>query len=201
MTGKIAGTMLVCCFILLTGCGKKPENNPTTFTKADSLTDFYLLLQDSMLRSWNMMMNDDNQKIVAMHNLLQELMLLSSESDEQYAAYKNQLDRLADMRYDRTSLAKPDIVEEYDFASNLLVNELVSLAESSPDFAYNRKMQQLVEHIRIADQRVNVFREEYDAVTARYNAFIQANQSYLADIAATDSMDVKPLFQMSSSSE
>ena len=61
--------------VILFNCGKKGEMHQTTFTRADSLTDLYLSLQDSMLQSWNIMINDDNQKIKAMHNLLHELMI------------------------------------------------------------------------------------------------------------------------------
>ncbi len=195
MTRSLIGILLFCALI---AC-KKENTSATshTFTKADSLTEFYLTLHDSMLRSWNIMTNDDNQKIAAMNSLLKELELTSGGNGA-FEDYKHQLDRLTEIRYDRMSLAKADIVEEYDFASNLLVSELISLAETNPDFPYNHKMQQLVDHIRIADQRVNLLREEYDAITARYNAFIRENHHYLTGIAPADSLDLRPLFQMSS---
>lgn len=196
MTCRIIGIVLFCALI---GCKKEPTSaTSTSFTKADSLTEFYLTLQDSMLRSWNIMTNDDNQKIAAMHSLLRELELAATGSNNSFDDYKHQIERLNEIRYDRSSLAQPDVVEEYDFASNLLVSELISLAETHPDFTYNHKMQQLVDQIRIADQRVNLLREEYDGITARYNAFIRENHGYLSDIAPADSLDVKPLFEMSS---
>jgi hypothetical protein len=198
MAGRIPGIIFFCSVVITMSCSKKTENIETTFTKGDSLTDFYLSLQDSMLRSWNIMINDDNQKVTAMHHLLHELMVSSSGADVEFKTYENQLTQLTELRYSRASLSEPDVVEEYDFASNVLVSELISRAESSPDFVYNRKMQELVDQIRIADQRVNLFREEYDAVTSRYNAFIQENQTYLIDFTWADSLDVKPLFQMTS---
>lgn len=196
MTRSIIGIAIFCALI---AC-RKDDTSATspTFTKADSLTEFYLTLQDSMLRSWNIMTNDDNQKIAAMHSLLKELELASAGGNESFEDFRHQLERLAEIRYDRMSLAKADVVEEYDFASNLLVSELISLAETNPDFPYSHKMQQLVDQIRIADQRVNLLRGDYDAITARYNAFIRENHRYLTDIAPADSLDLRPLFQMSS---
>jgi|SRR5688572_2171791 len=191
----IRAIFFFCSTVALINCGKRAEIDQPTFTKADSLTDLYLSLQDSMLLSWNLMINDDNQKIEAMHNLLHELMVTSIEPNELHA-YEEQLDQLVELRYDQKSLADEDLIEEYDFASNLLVTELISQAESKTEFAYNTTLQKLVEEIRIADQRVNIYRESYDAITSKYNAFLSANRTHLTEISMQDSLELKPLFQM-----
>ena len=180
--------------LLLLNCGKKVDLHPTTFTKADSLTDLYLSLQDSMLQSWNIMINDDNQKIKAMHNLLHELSITSSSTE--LHTYEEQLEHLRDLRFNQRSLAHEDIIEEYDLASNLLVTQLIGIAETRTEFAYNTTLQKLVEEIQVADRRVNLYRQEYDAVTKKYNSFLQANKNYLYEISEKDSLELKPLFQM-----
>ena len=197
MKTRASGIFCFCIGLLAINCGKR-ENvvYQTTFTKADSLTERYLSLQDSMLTSWNTMINDDNQKIKAMHNLLHELSVTSSDENNEYHAYEEQLNHLLQLRYDQYSLAEEDLIEEYDFASNLLVTELISQAESRPEFAYNTTLQKLVEQIRTADQRVNLYREEYDAITSRYNLFLKQNQASLNEVTQKDSIELKPLFQM-----
>ena len=193
----VAGLIISICGAVLMSCGEKTANGPdSTFTKADSVTDRYLAFQDSMLRSWNVMINDDNQKIKAMHNLLHELMITSSHQDDQLDAYEEQLEHLIDLRYNQKSMANEDLIEEYDFASNLLVTELISQAESKTEFAYNTTLQKLVEEIRIADQRVNLYREEYDAITFKYNTFLERNRNYISEITQKDSIEFRPLFQM-----
>ena len=197
MRTPISGFLILCSCILLMDCRKKTEINQTTFTKADSLTDLYLSLQDSMLQSWNIMINDDNQKIKAMHSLLHELMVTSADAnDELFSSYEEQLAHLIELRYNQMSMADEDIIEEYDFASNLLVTELISQAESKTEFAFNTTLQKLVEEIRIADQRVNLYREEYDNVTARYNTFLERNKNYLHEVNIGDSLVLRPLFHM-----
>lgn len=192
-----SGIFCFCIGMLVINCGKRDNVvYQTTFTKADSLTERYLSLQDSMLISWNIMINDDNQKIKAMHNLLHELSVTSSDENNEYHAYEEQLNHLLQLRYDQYSLAEEDLIEEYDFASNLLVTELISQAESRPEFAYNTTLQKLVEQIRTADQRVNLYREEYDAITSRYNIFLKKNRAYLDEVTQKDSLELKPLFQM-----
>jgi hypothetical protein len=197
MSVRLSGIFCFCMAMLNISCAKKEQIvYQTTFTKADSLTDLYLSLQDSMLTSWNIMINDDNQKIKAMHNLLHELIVTSSNENNEFQAYEEQLNHLLQLRYDQHSLANEDLIEEYDFASNLLVTELISQAESKPEFGYNTTLQKLVEQIRIADQRVNFYREEYDAIASRYNTFLQKNRIYLDEVTQKDSLELKPLFQM-----
>ena len=193
---RISGILFFCSGLVLFNCGEKAEITHPTFTKADSLTDLYLSLQDSVLQSWNIMINDDNQKIKAMHNLLHELMITSANQDDQLDAYEEQLVHLIELRYNQKSMANEDLIEEYDFASNLLVTELITQAESKTEFAYNPTLQKLVEEIRVADQRVNLYREEYDAITFKYNAFLERNRNYLGEITQKDSIELRPLFQM-----
>jgi hypothetical protein len=180
---------------LLTGCETKKRTAADDFTKADSLTETYLALQDTMLQVWNSMINDDNKKIKAMHRLIHDLSVLSTTNREELERLKDRLDRLADMRYDQNSISDPELVNEYDFASNALITELVSLAESQKEFLYNRTLQKLVDSIRAADQRVISYREDYDQIASRFNRFIERNQSLLQQLDSEE-FRKKPLFQM-----
>ena len=193
---RVSAILFFCSGFVLFNCGKKAETSHPTFTKVDSLTDLYLSLQDSVLQSWNIMINDDNQKIKAMHNLLHELMITSRGQDDQLRDYEERLDHLMELRYNQRSMANEDLIEEYDFASNLLVTELITQAESKTEFAYNTTLQKFVEEIRVADQRVNLYREAYDAITLKYNLFLQENRNYLTEITEEDSVELRPLFQM-----
>lgn len=185
-----------CCVVLM-NCGEKQNQAPqTAFTKEDSLTDRYLAFHDSILQSWNVMINDDNQKIKSMHNLLHELLITSTSDRDQLGKFEKQLDLLKQMRYNQHSMGDEEVVEEYDFASATLVTELVSLAESKPEFNYNTTLQKLVEDIRTADQRVNNYREDYDYVVMEYNRFLERNKTLLLEINPSDSMQEKYLFKM-----
>jgi septal ring factor EnvC (AmiA/AmiB activator) len=186
-----------CCIFLLGSCGKKQTTSEETrFTKEDSVTDRYLAFEDSILKSWNIMINDDNQKINAMHNLLHELMISHPEDRDNLAALEERLDQLKRMRYTQKSMSNADVIEEYDFASNSLVSELISLAESKKEFAYNTTLQKLVDDIRSADQRVDIYRLEYDSIVMAYNKFLERNQTFLKEVDAHAAPEKRPLFQM-----
>jgi hypothetical protein len=176
-------------------CDSKPKSTGAQFTKADSLTGRYLALQDSTLQVWNTMMHDENLKIKAMHQLLNELSSSNPEKHDELELYRERLEHLEGSRYDQNSIADTEIVVEYDFTSNSLVTELISLAESHDRFAYNNNLQKLVDDIRAADQRVSNYREEYDRTAEKYNNFLEDNRKWLQEIEK-DSLEKKPLFQM-----
>lgn len=176
----------------------RPERpvQDTMFTKQDSVVDFYLAYQDSILQAWNVMINDDNQKIKAMRSLLHELSVSNPDERQALDHFEERLNTLLDMRYDQRSIANKDMVEEYDFASNSLVGELLSEAETQPEFAYNTTLQNLAEEIRLADERVSNYRDDYDAIVHGYNLFLEQNKVYLSDIDPDSTLEKKPLFQM-----
>ena len=179
----------------ISGCEKKTVQE-TSFTKADSLTGTYLAYQDTLLQAWNSMIHDDNRKIKAMGHLLHELSVSTPEKRDELNVLLERLEHLGSMRYDQQTMSDTEVVSEYDFVSNSLVTELISLAESQREFAYNTTVQKLVDSIRAADQRVNIYREEYDAIASRFNAFLDRHQQTLSEIENDSSIVKKPLFQM-----
>jgi LemA family len=193
----VAGLVVSTCSIVVMSCGeKRADVSDASFTKADSLTDRYLAFQDSMLLSWNVMINDDNQKIRSMHNLLHELLVISTDERDQITKYEEQLEQLIKLRYTQKSMGNADVVEEYDFASTTLVRELISLAETTPEYQKNSTLQKLVDDIRLADERVINYREDYDMIVIGYNQFLDENKSYLEEANRNDTLEKKYLFQM-----
>ena len=175
---------------------KKQSAEETAFTKADSLTDTYLALQDSMLWAWNMMINDDNLKIKAMHGLVHHLMVSGSSDKDDLMALEQRLEQLTNLRYSQKTMANEDIVAEYDFASQSLISELTSMAESKIGLSSDSTLQKLIDEITLADQRVTTYREEYDSIAKDYNTFLDDNKDYLKDMDHSCSLDKKPLFGM-----
>lgn len=181
--------------LLLMACDKKRPSSDASFTRADSLTETYLALQDTMLQVWNTMIHDDNRKIRTMEHLLHELTISNPEKRKELHHFEEQLEALASMRYDQRSMSDAGLVIEYDFASNTLVKELISLAEAQREFAYNPTLQKLVDSIRAADQRVNNYRAEYDHIARTFNRFIERNRHTLEEID-DNHIAKRPLFQV-----
>jgi hypothetical protein len=183
--------------LLESACQSKPEEQSAAlFTEADSLTEILLNLQDSIVVTWNQMMNDDNAKIKAMHYLLHEIEIGGQIGPGEARAMQQRINQLKAARYHVTEITNSERVEEYDFASNSLVTELISRAEASPSYAYNSTMQKLVEQIRTAEQRVDNFRKQYDALAGNYNTVLSDLHHVHADSDNNISLKKKPLFQV-----
>jgi len=192
----------MCCAWGFCSCSKKEQVMVRpNFTKADSVMDTYLSLQDSIYKVWTVMINDDNQKISAMHNLLHELKLTNAEEQETIRSFEERLSQLSELRYTQKSMMEADVVGEYDFASNSMVTELTSLAEARTEFSYNTTLQKLVNDILAADQRVENYRAQYDLIATRFNEFLEKNKSILSDSGENKATEKKPLFQTTSETE
>jgi hypothetical protein len=183
--------------LILTGCNNpKTRDMATHFTRIDSLTEVYLNLQDSLHTAWNLMISDDNKKIKAMHNLLHELKISAQLDPEKAKSLEHRIEQLKRIRYTPKSMSNPDLVAEYDFASTSLVNELIALSEGHSAFAYNTTMQKLVDQIRKAEESIEHYRSDYDAIVVVYNRFIQENKDHMREIDHTSRVEKKPQFQM-----
>ncbi|MEQ8423651.1 MAG: hypothetical protein RIA63_03010 [Cyclobacteriaceae bacterium] len=186
------------CALLLSCNNQQSAQNKTSFTKVDSLTETYLLLQDSLLHAWNVIAWDEKEKTKAMHGLLKLMSKQEGIDEQQLHSLEQRLDQLDRIRFTQKSLANSYVIEEYDFATNSLVTEILSLAEADSELMKIETTQKLVDKIKLADQRVGDLRTEYDKVAIRYNHFIVKNKRYLDEIDKDCSGEKRALFHMTS---
>jgi hypothetical protein len=185
--------------ICLSACHRsQPKESATSFTKIDSLTESYLMLQDSLLHAWNVMVWDEQEKTKAMHSLLHLMHEQEGFDDQQLMTLEQRLGQLDRIRFTQKSLANSYVIEEYDFASNSLVSEILSLAEADSEFIENNDVQRLVDKVKIADQRVNDYRAAYDKVAISYNEFLEKYDNYLRDLDKDYAGEKRALFHMAS---
>lgn len=200
MAKSIVYTVLSLCLGCIISCSppKSKRQEQSAFTKVDSLTETYLSIQDSLLHAWNVMAWDEKEKIKAMHGILHMMQQNDDFDDQQLIALEQRLEQLNRIRFTQKSLANSYVIEEYDFASNSLVSEIVSLAEASLELIKNGKVQKLVDQVKLADQRVNDYRDDYDRIAMRYNMFLERNEKYLKEIDTDHNREKRALFQMAS---
>ncbi|MGE0772292.1 MAG: LemA family protein [Cyclobacteriaceae bacterium] len=183
--------------ILWISCSNPNQRVGHDFTRADSLTEHYLTLQDSILHAWNVMIRDEKEKIKNMHELIR-LMEKSGSELAELKSLEQRIQQLEKIRFTQKSLSNPYVIDEYDFASGSIIAELISMAEVDPATINNPKIQKLVDQIKAAEQRVSMYRTEYDRVVADFNAFLEDHGSSLDEIDAEVDSHKKPLFQVAS---
>ena len=197
MIKKASYIALISSFTWLMACNKQQATQQkTTFTKIDSLMETYLILQDSLLHAWNVMAWDEKEKTKAMHGLIHMMHQKEEFDDQQLVTLEQRLDQLDRIRFTQKSLANNYVIEEYDFASNSLVSEILSLAEADPEFIKNMAAKKLVDKVKMSDQRVGEYRSQYDKIASRYNAFLEKNNDYIKEIDKDYNGEKYALFQM-----
>lgn len=196
MTKNVVYIAILFFLGLSVSCTKSKKQDQTSFTKTDSLTETYLNLEDSLLHAWNVMAWDERDKIKAMQEILHLMQEQKGFEMVRLKGLGQRLEQLDRIRFTQKSLANSYVIEEYDFASNSLVSEILSLAESNDELIKHEKAQKLIDKIKLADQRVYDYREAYDRIANRYNQFIERNEKYLNNLDHQG--EKKALFQMAS---
>lgn len=197
MIKKASYIVLITSLIWLLSCTKQQATQQkTTFTKIDSLTETYLILQDSLLHAWNVMVWDEKEKTKAMHGLIHMMHQKEEFDDKELVTLEQRLDQLDRIRFTQKSLANNYVIEEYDFASNSLVSEILSLAEADTEFVKNMTAQRLIDKVKMSEQRVGEYRSQYDRVASRYNAFLEKNKDYIKEIDKDYTGEKRALFRM-----
>jgi hypothetical protein len=182
----------------LISCGRSTTSNEkTTFTREDSLTETYLSLQDTLLHSWNLLIKDEQEKMDAVNATIHQLKQLSLSNPSQLTSVASRFEQLKGLHITQKSLSNQYVVEEYDFATNSLISEILSLSESHVDLLQNKELTHLINKIKSADERTSIYRLSYDSLANEFNAFLEKNQSTLKDIDK-GKLEKKPLFSTAS---
>ena len=190
---------VICSVVVWSSCNNRGSDlDKNNYTQIDSLTDTYLNLQDSLLITWNLMVKDENEKLKSMHELLQTMTSSDFFDKNQIVSIQQRLEQVERIRFNQKTMSNPHVVEEYDFASNSLITEIISLAESNSTFIQQKELQSLIDYINLADQRVNYYRSDYDSIAQKFNLFLDAHEINMQDIDQNAAHEKRPLFQMAS---
>jgi hypothetical protein len=185
--------------LALISCGRSATSNEkTAFTHIDSLTETYLSLQDTLLHSWNVLIKDEQEKINAVDAAMEHLKRLSLPDPSHFASLSTQFEQLKQIHLTQKTLSNPYVIEEYDFASNSLISELLSLSESNPSLLQSKDFFNLIDKIKSADQRTSIYRLGYDSIAYEFNAFLEKNKLLLQDIDKNGSLEKRPVFGVAS---
>jgi hypothetical protein len=159
----------------------------TRFSKADSLTDAYLVLSDSVLQSWNRIVVNEMDKSKTLQELIEDLDHAHLLTDELRESFEVRMDQLEKIRFTQETIEDQQIVQDYDVALQSIIDDISKIAKSpgSPDANAMFKYLQ---------QNSFVNRLSYDSLARSFNEFVQKNKTALKDIETEKELDEKPLF-------
>lgn len=198
--------MFFACLIVISAC-KKPveEKEPEvviepemTKTQIDSLGFVYVAVKDSLDTSWMLMIQDDDEKINDMKRLLTEVSKTRRYDKTTYQELVSEVDQLPKIRYDRSSMADSDKIDEYDSATSVVTKDVILFAANLPQYEDDPKLGEIITDIQDADNRVILHRIRYDRSAKGFNQFIKENKKYMNHFVNDKSiLKEAPLFELS----
>jgi len=165
------------------GCRPEQQRPVTTaFTRIDSLTDLYLSMQDTLLHSWHVLLKNENEKLKSIDQMLDILQQSAAIDQSSIQQLRGRLEQLRQTKLNEATLSQPTLLEEYDFASNALITELMALVEQSPELQSNERLTELADFVAASDQQVLALRRHYDSIVGEFNQFLDEYQADLSEI-------------------
>src|SRR5688572_6562992 len=153
----------------------------TRFSKADSLTDAYLVLSDSVLQSWNRIVGNEMDKSRTLQELIEDLDNAQLLTDELRESFAVRIDQLEKIRFTQETIGDWQIVQDYDLALQSLIDDIAKISKSpGPDA--NAMFKYLQENSFIN-------RVSYDSLARTFNEFVQKNKATLKDIEMGQELD------------
>ncbi len=189
--------ILIYIMFLWTGCTMRaPDQKPGRVSLLDSLTNTYLTLHDTLVFTWNSIQRDEYQKIEIMNQLISKLEASNGYDKNEIVLLRTRLEQLQRIQFTPRTLANSDVVDEYNFASNNLIAELIALSESNAALLNHPDWQQLIDEIQTIDMRGVLEREMYDSLAWQLNSFIEENLALMPEIAPQSGLEKTHYFNM-----
>lgn len=191
---------LLCVLFMFTAisCNNHPNKKTAVadFDQIDSLRATFLTIEDSLVHTWNVMINDDNKKIKSLKRLVQEVVFAGGVDTTITNRLFQQVKELKSKRYTSKTMTDSDLIDSYDSSSNALINSIVTLATSHEEFERNIVMNKMVDEINHAEGKILFFRLDYDDVAKLYNLFIAEHKELMKDIDGEYDPNKLPLFEL-----
>jgi len=175
---------------------RAPDQKPGRVSLLDSLTNTYLTLHDTLVFTWNSIQRDESQKREIMNQLISKLEASNGYDKNEIVLLRTRLEQLQRIQFTPRTLANSDVVDEYNFASNNLIAELIALSESNAALLNHPDWQQLIDEIQTIDMRGVLEREMYDSLAWQLNSFIEENLALMPEIAPQSGLEKTHYFNM-----
>lgn len=192
----VPGLVSSSLYVLLACSSSNNFQEKTSFTHLDSLTDTYLVLQDSVLQSWNRVLKVESEKSKTLQGLLSELSHDRDVDPFVLASLNDQLNQLERIRFTPKTLGNPHVVTEYDRACSLIVQQLHGLSNAKMSDA-SKKFEGALSWFGEIQVTSLTHRAYYDSLAHVFNQFIETHRAELNEIERNH-LDNKPLFKVDS---
>jgi len=163
----------------------------------DSLIMKIEILEDSIDRAWQTMIEDDDEKHQFMKRLLLEVSYTNMFDKKRYAELNQMVDDLKDMRYTRATMRNSDLIDQYDSATFEVSRQVIEFALDHPSYEKYPLMAELIDDINNKNGMILIYRVHYDGFAIEKNHLIMDHREKLESKLKNTDIKESPLFQLS----
>lgn len=187
----------IIALVILASCSTSKDQRAAG-GKADSLMLEYLALQDSVAQHWNVMIEDDDEKLFYLKRLLLEVSYTNNYDKAHYDALVASVDSLKNMRYDQTTMSDSNLIDAYDSVTWVVINRVTQFAVNHPNYQDNPLMEELIGDIQAKNNFVLMHRIHYDNWVKALNEFKRKHRKTILRQSPDADLENMPLFQLPS---
>ena len=183
--------------VVLSSCGtSKQQAEDSSFDRIDSLRSHFLAIEDTLLFNWNVMINDDNERLSDMSRLLDELHYANAIDSTNAKELKSKIKQLKADRYYMTKMTSEEI-DKYDSATFAMAGNIKGMIDNFEEAQRYPFMEELINSIRDHEGKILMFRVKYDRIAKTHNDFVRNHGGILDQIDPEYHHTELPLFQLS----
>jgi hypothetical protein len=153
----------------------------TSFSRADSLTDAYLVLSDSVLQSWNRIVGNEMDKTRTLQELIEDLDHANLLSDEVRESFQVRIEQLDKIRFTQENIEDEQVVEDYDLAVQSIIDDIARISNTDTRAAFKYFQENSITN-----------RMSYDSLARTFNEFLKENRNALKEVG--NELEAKPVF-------
>ncbi|MDF9795135.1 hypothetical protein OKW21_000398 [Catalinimonas alkaloidigena] len=191
---------LLLLFLTVAACSSRinrQTEEQLTDEQFDSLRSVYYGLNDSLKHAWNIMMEDDSEKINNLHLLLDEIQKLETRGTDTLDSLNQMVSMLEEMRYDSVSVRSSALIDKYDSANTAVSNAVLDYVENIPEAEYNPVVNVLVDQVMSANNSILLYRIRYDRFSEDFNIFLEKYKNVMSNIDSSGGPVYKrPMFRL-----
>jgi hypothetical protein len=189
------GILLLIYLLFSTGCTKTVRNaEAPQFTKADTLMDQLLVLQDSLHHRWLRVSMYEQLHNDYLKQLFQKAVSLRTLPAHEHIAIDQQIIQLQQIQLNPRNMANPDVIREHDLARHALTTDIFLLVDLHDLHLKDSGIAHLARQIQGCQDATWTLRQTYDSLAHHYNQFLYQHREALVDHDPAAAHLPRPLF-------
>lgn len=186
---------LVIALVMVACTTTEREHPQSTFSKADTLTDQFLVLQDSLHHRWLHVSMHEQLHNEQLRSLFEHLQVLVPLPAADRTSIEIQIEQLHHLQLNPRNITNPDVIHEHDLARHALTTDLFRLIQAHRIHERDSTIAHTARRIQEFQQNTWPVRMHYDSLARQYNQFLLQHRETLRQGDPENKYQPRPLFQ------